>query len=98
MNQKVQALKSKYVEQHSACRWMDCGELEELLNEFADKMEAEHKSFLCDVKEMRKMQSAYFKERKQHGYTPLASQLLSESRKLEKKVDEQLSEPQLLLF
>lgn len=96
MNQKTQSLIDEYVSQHSGSRWMDCGELEVLLTEFAWSIDADQNQFRNDVKEMRNKQAAYFKERKLHGYTPLASQLLAESRKLEKKVDEQLSEEPML--
>lgn len=96
MNQKIQSLIDEYVFQHSGSRWMDCGELEVLLTEFAGKIEGFQNQFYNDVKEMRNKQAAYFKERKLHGYTTLASQFLAESRKLEKKVDNELSEEPML--
>lgn len=92
MNQSTQSLIDYYVEQHAACRWMDCGDLELLLTEFAGKLEAQHNQFREDVKAMREKQNAYFKERKAHGYTQEASSFLAQSRILEKKVDEQLSD------
>jgi len=92
MNQSTQTLIDYYVEQHAGFRWMDCGELEQLLTEFAGKLEVQHNQFRKDVKAMREKQNAYFTERKAHGYTQEASSLLGQSRALEKKVDEQLSD------
>lgn len=92
MNQSTQSLIDYYVEQHAGCRWMDCSELEQLLTEFAGKLEVQHNQFRKDVKDMREKQDAYFKERKAHGFTKEASSLLTQSKTLEKKVDEQLSD------
>lgn len=97
MNQQTQSSIDYYVEQHSGMRWMDCSELEQLLMEFSGKIEARHQQFREDVKAMRKKQNSYFAERKAHGFTPVASQLLAESRALEKTVDAQLSD-ELTLF
>ncbi len=92
MNQQTQSFIDYYVEQHSGMRWMDCGELKQLLTEFSGKIEAQHQQFREDVKAMRQKQNEYFAERKAHGFGPVASRLLAESRALEKTVDAQLSD------
>lgn len=96
MTQKTQQLIDLYVEAHAECRWMDAGDLEVLLTEFAGKIEEGNERFRTDVREMRKAQKAYFLSRRNGQNMDQWPRLLAESRSLEKRVDEQLkNEPSL---